>query len=115
MRLEDVFNIKDENFTNVVINNDLISIEGESRNIAICRTVGGQLTWSDGEDINAIFKLQCCNDNENWIDFSCVDITTESGSAGINFDQPAFFYARIYLLIISGSVTINSAYISAKG
>lgn len=106
-----LFNFQDSNFTNITTS---ASINGQSQTISEAKTIATQLTWSAGSTPVGYLSLDCSNDNVNWISVGQASISGSSGTTGVNFDLPGYFYARLRMNMTSGSLTVNSAYLSAK-
>lgn len=106
-----LFNQQDQLFTATSMSTD---ITGTIRDIGEARTIAAQMTWASGTSPVGSLQLQCSNNSNNWVIVSSVSVSGASGTVGINFDLPGYFYARLVYSRTSGTATSTNTFLSAK-
>jgi hypothetical protein len=106
-----LFNRIDSVFTNLSTS---ATTDGTAMDIGEARSISTTLTWSSQTGFTGSLQLFCSCDGTNFVSVGTTTITGASGTVGINFDLPAFYYAKIRLTRTAGSIVITSASMSAK-
>lgn len=66
-----------------------------------------QAFWS-GTSPSGTIGVQVSNDQTNWTSVDSQTVSTNSGTYGLNYDNPGFPYVQLYYTYSSGTGTLNA-------